>query len=357
MLDPALAPYVDAPHPREAERLLGVLLEQRIAPLIRRIAADKLRAHGGAAPFDAADLEDVESEAMLLLVARVQSLKADPGVEPIQNLETYAATVTFHACAHALRRRHPARSRLKNRLRYVLTQDVRFRLWTAEGLGSMCGYAKWHASNTAPAPAARLAALEADLAEWAPDRLDLERDDPAPAIDALLRAAGGPLELDRLVTIVAAAGSLRRPADLRSAMPVESIAARAEDRERSLDQRRFAERLWGEIEELPPRQRVALLLNLRDADGSGALWLFPVTGVASMRVIARALGMEDLDLAELWGRLPLDDRTIAERLDCTRQQVINLRMSARKRLTNRLSGLDAGGANPGRESPSSEGGT
>jgi hypothetical protein len=41
-------------------------------------------------------------------------------------------------------------------------------------------------------------------------------------------------------------------------------------------------------------------------------------------------------MAAIWPRLPLDDLAIAERLACTRQQVINLRMAGRKRLATRL---------------------
>ncbi len=43
--------------------------------------------------------------------------------------------------------------------------------------------------------------------------------------------------------------------------------------------------------------------------------------------------------AELWNQLPLDDAAIAELLDLTRQHVVNLRKSARKRLTRRLKGF------------------
>jgi RNA polymerase sigma factor (sigma-70 family) len=348
MLDPALRPYLDAPDEEEADRHLGTLLEERIVPLVRRIVAHKLRG-------DAGEVEDVASDALLMLVGRLRSAKTDASdAEPIQNLETYAATVTFNACAHALRLRHPARARLKNRIRYVLGRNPRFHLWPAEGGGWMCGRAAWTPARPEPAAGEKLAALDADPATWATAAcraLDLDRDDPAPAIDAVLGAAGGPLDLDRLVSIVARLG----PGEgARAAQPDAELAERQPaDREQAIDLRRFAERLWDEVQELPERQRAALLLNLRDADGSGALWILPVTGVASMREIAQALGLADLELAELWARLPLDDRTIAERLGCTRQQVINLRMSARKRLANRLGGPGPGGANLRRFSRSS----
>jgi hypothetical protein len=71
------------------------------------------------------------------------------------------------------------------------------------------------------------------------------------------------------------------------------------------------------------------------------LWVFPVMGIASIRAIAAALEMPAAELSVLWGRLPIDDNAIAERLDCTRQQVVNLRMSARKRLSHRLGTPDS----------------
>ncbi len=104
----------------------------------------------------------------------------------------------------------------------------------------------------------------------------------------------------------------------------------------SLEQRRFLRALWEEIRELPPRQCAALLLNLRDAQGRDAVSLLPLTGTASLREVAAVLGLPAERFAELWQRLPLDDASIAALLGATRQQVINLRKSARARLTRRL---------------------
>jgi len=56
--------------------------------------------------------------------------------------------------------------------------------------------------------------------------------------------------------------------------------------------------------------------------------------------MAKALEMPVEQLAALWRDLPLDDRALAVRLNATRQQVINLRASARRRLARRM-GYDA----------------
>ena len=106
--------------------------------------------------------------------------------------------------------------------------------------------------------------------------------------------------------------------------------------EKSLDLRRYVARLWIAISDLPRKQRVALLLHLRDGKGNPVLPMFPISGVAFLPALAGALGILEPELAGLWPDLPLDDNAIASLLDCTRQQVINLRMSARKRLANRM---------------------
>ena len=103
-----------------------------------------------------------------------------------------------------------------------------------------------------------------------------------------------------------------------------------------LTHRDHLERLWGEILQLPARQRAALLLNLRDDEGRGMIELWPQTGIAQMAELARALDLTESALRELWPTLPRDDQWIAERLGITRRQVINLRKCARERLARRL---------------------
>jgi hypothetical protein len=71
-----------------------------------------------------------------------------------------------------------------------------------------------------------------------------------------------------------------------------------------------------------------------DLDAVAAV--LPLTGIATIREMAAALEMPAADLATLWRDMPLEDARIAERLGLTRQQVINLRKSARLRLGRRM---------------------
>ena len=84
------------------------------------------------------------------------------------------------------------------------------------------------------------------------------------------------------------------------------------------------------------RQRLALLLNLRDGEGRGVIALLPLTGVASIRRIAAMLEMPAPELAALWPRCRSRMRPSPSGSGLTRQQVINLRKSARARLGRRM---------------------
>ena len=70
---------------------------------------------------------------------------------------------------------------------------------------------------------------------------------------------------------------------------------------------------------------IALLLNLRDSKGGGGCALFPALGIATVHQLAEVLEMSGEKLAGMWNELPLGDARIAELLQLTRQQVINIR--------------------------------
>jgi RNA polymerase sigma factor (sigma-70 family) len=341
MLDPALQAFVQAEGEAEADRHLEAALE-RVTPLLRNIAARKLSSHGGAGPFREEDIEDVVGDAVLLLVKRLRAMRRTES-DPIGNLEDYAAAVAHSLCAQLYRLRHPGRARLKNRIRYALESGPGLALWVVPGRGLHCGLSKWRSEAASPTGRAGIAELIRDPAlwpeSWTPPPL-ADRADPAPLARDIFERVGGPVELDELVNLTASIWKVDRVRAAPSAYAIDRVPAVDPNPEETLDRKRFAERLWAEIGKLPVRQRIALLLNLRDGEGAGMLWLFPAMGVASLRAIAATLELSSEEFGELWGRLPLDDRSIAERLGCERQQVINLRMSAKKRLANRLGAPD-----------------
>ncbi len=254
--------------------------------------------------------DDLRGDVAVRLVARLRTIAADASTV-IANFEDYAAVVTRNAHNDHLRRTFPERAKLKNRIRYVLSHDGRFDVRSgADGtpIIALCGRAR----DTDATPTVRaLAAVIVDI----------------------LASRPGPLALDVLVSLTAQRLGLRdRPSAL-----MEPVAVRHVRIHEQLESAEYLKHLWRQICELPIRQRLALLLTVRDDSGEAVVRLFPLTGTASVRQVATALELPDGELAELWPRLPLQDADVAARLGITRQQTINLRKCARERLARRMS--------------------
>jgi hypothetical protein len=174
-------------------------------------------------------------------------------------------------------------------------------------------------------------------------------------VPALVRSTlsrlGRETDLNELINLIAEARGIRESWQGRAATddsPIELLPDQTTWTPLAgLEQRQYLEQLWREVQELPLRQRTALLLNLHDDRGGDALDLLPRTGIATIREIARSLEMAPRTLAALWPDLPLDDLQIAAQLGLSRQQVINLRKAARARLGRRMSVFGASGEGAG----------
>jgi hypothetical protein len=342
-LDAALQPYLNAPDEDSAEGLLrGPIYERHVEPVARAVIGRRLGA-GWASDGGGGDpLDEAFGELVAGVLARLRRLRAEwrlaaasPAAHPappcIHDLNGYVAVAAGRACDDVLRRRYPARARLKNRVRYLLSHTDGLASWPGPDGGSLlCGYAAWQGS--APR-AVTEAALPADA-----DRLT-----PAALCAAVFDAAGGPVPLDDLVGLLAVVWRVTETEERSGAVGVDGADAAAAavadpgaDVAAAAERRAHLARLWAEVRELPARQAAALLLNLRDDAGRGVVALLPLLGAATMDEIADVLAMERGAFAALWDSLPLEDAAIASLLGVTRQQVINLRKSARERLARRL---------------------
>jgi RNA polymerase sigma factor (sigma-70 family) len=339
--DPLLHPFLQAEDESQAQGLLEQVIAEHAQPLVCEIVHSKLRpAHpdsrGTVTPQEA---EDVCNEAVVQLLGRLRDLH-DGSEEDgaIANFRGYVATVAYNFCTQSLRQRYPERHRLKNRLRYLLNHDPRFALWEDARGSLLCGLAEWKDAAVPPLPSGK-SGLQNSLHQ----KPNLRQLPPRALIQALFTLCGRPVELDELVGV---AGDIWGIQDLRRIESHEATDGEIWNRlpdprvnvAMLVERRMYLAALWKEIGELRPRQRAALLLNLHDAGGQDMLPLFVLVDVARFSEIASALDMTMEELADLWDDLPLEDATIAQRMGLTRQQVINLRKSARERLARRMSG-------------------
>ena len=286
--------FLSCPDGTQSTWLLERLLSEHAAPMIQRIVLSKVPSRA---------CEDVQHDVLVDLIARLQQMKRSGKRDSIGDFSAYSAVAAYHACRQHYRRSFPERYRLGTRVRYLLASHPRFAIWKTSGGTWVCGRRE---IPRAEGKAVRCASRE------------IER-----LVERILEGSNAPLAFEDLLAHVTAAqqGAAPQP--------------EADNVEKRLTQRDWIRELWREIVQLPLPQRISLLLSMRDDDGNSGLILFPMVGVASLRQIAMGLAMPAEDLARMWGCLPLNDQRIGEHLRLDRQRVINLRKSARERLSRR----------------------
>jgi len=320
--DSVLASVIEADGTAARNDAIADVIAYRARTVIDRVLGPYRRSGFTLSPED---LDDIASSVSLRLLRKLRAV-AETG-EVIERFDDYVAALTFNTAYDYLRRRYPRRARLKNRLRYVTTRDRRLAMWGAPD-AMLTGLAAWRGRrDVADVTSMQRHTATAEM---------LDSAHPAEAVIAILDAAGAPVRFDDLVRVVAELWSV---VDLREAPGSEGWTPPTQLA--TVESRQTLRLVWDEIRNLRPQQRCALLLNLREGEEGNAVALLVVAGIASLAEIAATLEMPVVDLAELWGRLPIDDRAIAERLGLTRQQVINLRKSARARLARRMAALSA----------------
>jgi DNA-directed RNA polymerase specialized sigma24 family protein len=336
--------FLQASDEAESQGLMARLIADCADPVIKEIIGYKLRASFDSA-LDAQETEDVYNNVVLSLLTRLRAVKLNSENHSINNFRSYVATITYHACSNHLREKYPQRHILKNRLRYFLTHEAGFALWEGQDRQWLCGFTRWQASSQSAVGSYQRQALRDHPNGILSASLlveDLHRTKLKELLTAIFEHLKGPIEIDELVKLVAEVCGIQDRAtsaernEETSGNLSELLPDTRTDVELELEQRSYLKKLWSEVCELPEKQRAALLLNLKDAQGGSGLALFPLTGTTNFGQLAQALLMSIEELSGLWSELPLDDLRIAARLGLTRQQVINLRKSARERLARRL---------------------
>jgi hypothetical protein len=343
-MDHLLVQFVEATDEVRADRWLGTLMDEQAVPIVKEILGSRLRFHlnntGAASTQDANDLFN---DIITNLLSRLRAIRSDRAQEAVTDFRSYVAVTAHNACNLYLRQKYPRRSRLKNRLRYLLSHDPTFALWTNEASGLVCGFAQWRDKGAA-SPQRAFEKIRQDPAEWIQTAgltsVGIDRAQLSNLVNALFQSCGTPVQLDDLVNIVADICHEKDQPD-EPLDTMTQLAAPTLDFEVMLEHQHMLALLWREVCELPGRQRLALLLNFKDARGQDLVSLLPYTRTATIEQIAKALDFPLVEFLKLWNKLPLDDATIAGLLGATRQQVINLRKCARERLERRMSAVIA----------------
>ncbi len=347
--DTLLRPFLEAESESEAQKHLEILIQSKAAPIIARVVRQKWqvipnRAYGSVQKYEEREAEDLYSDALTLLLARLRVCREDRAKPVITHFAAYVAMTASRVCAERLRRVCPERESCRQRLRYLLKTHTELALWRDDWDRPTCGVKADQGRNPSQAALLRLQAWEtrrgsANVSGGMLTGLELT---------SLLAWLGGPVLQEKLVGTLSTVLRIAEPTDRRPSIARQGLAdddtldpladlkeARVEVAG-EVEQRLCLRWLWTEILQLRPRQRAALLLNLRDGQNRGVLALLAHAHIATLTEIAQAIGLSAAEFGTYWRALPLEDTGVAELLACTPQQVSNLRKAARARLSRRL---------------------
>ena len=337
--DSMLAPFLTAKSESISDELLRAIIDEHADPIIKKIVRSKLRVSlNGRGTQQNQDALEIAGDMRASIISTLRALRQNPNHTAITNFSDFVAIKTSSACADYFREKHPQRWRLKNLLRRRLRQNPRFALWQGEDKRWYAGFSGSQETGSKAEPPDASESIPTD------GRLSAAQMKTDEFLENLFERSGRPIVFDEVVKIAAETWHIHDP-------PAESIDAGGYDRDEQfrsseprvdlvLEQRLFFEQVWFEVCQLPVLQRAALLLNLRDSRDGGVISFLPFLGVASKEELAQLLEMPYADFQQVWNELPLDDLRIAQMFGITRQQVINLRKTARERLARRMRKLE-----------------
>jgi hypothetical protein len=271
-----------------------------------------------------------------LLIAKLRKLKSNQNGISIQNLKSYTTSVTINAYQQYLRKKYPLRQQLKNKLRYLLTHHPDFSLRESENHW-ICGF-KQNSGNFKSFDLEQILTEITDLVNQKNLREESKIIDLTRTLFDFLKQ---PILFNDLLALVAEIQDIKDKTEILQSNEFLPNNYNITENKilTKLEQQESLKQIWLEIQKLSVRHRLALLLNLKDTQGNCMIHFFPLLRIATIRQIAELLEFPPEEFANIWRELPWDDLRIAEYLGLNRQQIINLRQSARARLVRQLKDL------------------
>ena len=318
---------------------LIAVYQNEIEPILTRFFAGKLRSSMRTNDHRSANQDALE----LVSETKVRILKRLSGKSPysenlIEDVQSYTRAVAQNVFNQYLRRKYPRRLSIKNQCRYLLAHHPNLEIRRDEKSDVwVCSFAfareEIRGRRSNEVTARTIDEVRTEVRSKAP------RGDTNELIETvllLLERSGGSVALDDLVSAVIEVLNIKEPVEASNSDDHAILPARDPTTQAIVEESEFVRRLWDEIMRLPLRHRAALLLNFRDEKGDDLTSTITTHGAASIRNIAAALKIEAEEFALIWKDLPWDDNRIAAHLGVSRQQVINLRQSAKQKLRRTL---------------------
>jgi RNA polymerase sigma factor (sigma-70 family) len=344
-MDQLLLPYLQASDESERQQHLDELLMVHAAPVVRQALRRRLGFYvdqRGINPHNQ-DAEDLYQEIMAKIVQALQDLRGASTKTDIQNLKQYVSRIATNACNDVLRTKSPARARLKNNLRFLLTHHRDFAVWKLE-TETLAGFAVWRDTSPSESSQRELFDAEERLAHFRATRFRNQNVNQVPittVVAELLSWIASPVELHVLVNLVALLLDVKdQPVQSLDDQALSYLEARIADgtvhSSSRLEEQALLRSLWQSVRELSAEQRDVFCFGFEDQNGRDLFTVLLEAEIVTFRELSQRLGRSTEAIVGLWAKLPMDDQAIADELGTTRTQVYKWRFRALQRLRKGL---------------------
>jgi RNA polymerase sigma factor (sigma-70 family) len=344
-MDNVLVPYLTARDEQERQQHLHELVTIRAAPLIRQVLRRRLAFYVSARGVNEnnQDAEDLYQEALMRVVQVLDRLESSSPVE-IENFDLYVSRIASNTCTDFLRARSPARTRLKEGLRYLLKRHKELVSWEHDG-EILCGFALWQNTRKSVFSHQSFQDLETKLDSFQSLHFADENVRLAPVsqiVAELFHWIGGPIEIDALVRMTAylldikdeQLESLDDPSPRWDVYFLLSNQSHQSD----VEANELLARLWQAVIQLPAEQRDAFAMSFEDAAGQDLFTVLRAAEIVNWDELAQGMGRSIQEVAWLRLRMPMDGASVADELKASRENVYKWRFRAIRRLKTELGG-------------------
>jgi len=339
-MDNVLVPYLAADDDQERQQHLDELLLLRAAPLIRGVLLRKLGFYVSSQGINETnqDSEDLYQEAMTRVMQGLHELQSSTGPD-IENFELYVSGIATNICTDFIRRKSPARTRLKYRVRGVVKYHKDLVSWQHDG-DTLCGFALWRNTSKNPFTDQTFQDIETKLDSFQSlyfAEQDIRVAPLSQIVSDLFDWLGGPVEIDLLVRMIAyllgvtdqQIESLHDPSHGRWD---SYFSAHTQSGQSDLEANELLARLWRTVIQLPAEQRDAFAFGFADEAGQDLFTLLVAAEIVNWHELAQGMGRSVAGVVELRMRLPMDTPGVANELKASRENVYKWRFRAIRRL-------------------------
>ena len=343
-MDEVLLPYLQATGEAEKQQCLDELLLVHASPVVRNTLRERLGLHLALARTGSRnqEAEDLYHEILAKIVELLRALDITDERPDIHSFRRYVGRLATNACHDYLRQKSPARARLKNNLRDLLSRHPDFALWKIDDKW-FAGFVSWSATKVVIV-ASRRAEIEGRLALFRSETFpgqDVRQLPLSRVVAELFKSLDAAVELDLLVNLLASFLGVKDY--LPESLDDESkryFEARIGETTLSVNLRLDAmdtmAHLWEAVLRLPSKQRQTFCFSFSDQNGEDLFSLLIDAKVASLEEIGRALDRSDDELVQLWSAMPMDRVAVAVELGATPAQVSKWRFRAVERLEREM---------------------